>query len=116
MFLKISENTCVRVSGLQLYLKRLQHRCFPVNIARYLVCSIHVKYLKIQETLQKMAFISQILMQKEKEKFTEYLSILKRPKDLLCFDIFASYGCSKNITSPFSDSSPSCFKRLILIY
>ena len=55
---------------------------------------------------------TQSLKIKEKEKFTEYLSIL-RPKDLLCFDIFASYGCSKNITSPFSDSSLSCFKRLI---
>ena len=30
------ENTCGRVSGLQLYKKRPWHRCFPVNFAKFL--------------------------------------------------------------------------------
>ena len=51
-FLKIlqnsQENTCVRVSfsinleasGLQVYLKRLQHRCVPVNFTKFLRTSV----------------------------------------------------------------------------
>ena len=124
MFLKISENTCVRVSGLQLYFKNT-----PTQVLSYEYCKILYSLFHTCKTFENsrnftenglyftdFSATTQSLKITEKEKFTEYLSILKRSKDLLCFDIFASYGCSKNITSLFSDSSLPCFKRLILIY